>query len=825
MKNIFKIGSVALLSLAFVLPTEGQNKSIKDYKLFLDPGHSKKENQGLYNYSEAEKTLRVALAIREYLYQYSDIDTVYMCRQTDNEQIELAGRTDMANALDVDFYYSIHSDAGTGDSNSTLTMYGGWKTDGVVIEKTPNGGKAFGEILNPDLNGVMKLLTRGNLADRTYYDSSNNHANKYAYLHVNRESNMASLLSEAGFHTNPYQQQRNLNAEYKRMEGLSAARSILEYLGVDRPEIGVMTGEIKDSETGLAVNGATVTVGGKTYTTDSYASLFNKYSTDPSELRNGFYFFEGLTPGQTYDVVFTSPEFTEMTKSITLPSGNSQGRTADNIAWLNVELVNKVPAKVKGVSAENLNSVAKNKPLAITFTRKMDKVSVGSAISISPSKSLSYSWADDYTLNLDINNLDYVTEYTLTINGAIAKNSQTNQQFDGDADGIDGGIYTLKFTTSEIDQEAPAVVSYDPVVDGVATVKRPFIRVEYDEHLDKTSIAADQVSVKKDGAAVAGTVKYYESGKKSVIHLYLTEDLVDQSTYTLEVKAGLKDVYGNETTAWTSQFKTNFNVVQEEKMIDNYETYSGWWHPGASGSTSGLDAVSISSGSKTVTASPESVGSAQLDYTWEFSSGKPRFIRWYLPAATAKARGTFDATYVVKVDLFADGSGNKFRFNIVDGAVKYETMKEWVVMNWVGWKTIEWDLKKGEALGWTNGNGVLDAGTPFYIDSYQFADDTNSAPSGTIYVDNFRAVKEVPGVSSIENETSSADVSIYAKGGVIKVEAQGITSINVYGLNGQLVKSLDVDADDYEIAGLAKGFYIVKANTAKGQAVEKVILK
>lgn len=825
MKKIFRTAGAIMLSFAFFASAEGQAQSIKDYKLFLDPGHSKKENQGLYNYSEAEKTLRVALAIRDYFYKYTDIDTVYMCRQTDSEQVELAGRTDMANALDVDFYYSIHSDAGAGSSNSTLTMYGGWKTNGVVIEKTPNGGKAFGDILEPNLTGVMKLSTRGNMADRTYYDASSDHTNKYAYLHVNRESNMASLLSEAGFHTNPYQQQRNLNAEYKRLEALAAFRSLLQYMGVTRPEIGLAVGEVKDSESGLAANGVTVTIGDKTYTTDSYESLFNKYSTDPEELRNGFYFIEGLTPGQEYDVTFSSPEFNTYSTKVTIPMGKSQATTPETIGWLDAQIVSSVPAKVKSLSAEDLSNVIKENPLTITFSRKMDRTSVQSAISIAPSKPLTYTWKDDYTLQIDLTALDYQAAYTLKIDASVAKNSQTNQFLDGDANGTDGGNYELAFTTAIQDNQAPVVVSFDPASDGVVTSKRPFIRIQYDEALDVASIAADQVVVKTDAKSIAGTIKPYTVNKKTVIHLYLTEDLEDNTSYNLEVKGGVKDLFGNAAVAWTSKFNTVFNIVSEEKMLDAFETYADWWQPSASGSTSGLDAASLALGSTSVTASPTSVGSAQFNYVWEYTSGKARFVRWYVPAATSKSKGTFDNTYVLKVDLFGDASGNKFRFNLVDGSGKYEATKDWVVMDWIGWKTVEWDLTKGEAVAWVNGNGVLDPGNPYYIDSFQFADADGSASSGTIYLDNFRVVKEVTG-SSIENDEAEAGISIDSSNGAINIEAAStIKSIVVYALNGSVIKNIKTDSDSYKIEGLTKGFYIVKVDAGSAQVVEKVILR
>lgn len=124
--------------------------------------------------------------------------------------------------MDADFYYSIHSDA-SGSKNETVFLFGGWKNNGVEIEKTPNGGKKFGDILDPNLSGVMRIPSRGNWYDRSFYEKGiATHGNQYPYLAVNRRSNMPSLLSEGGYHTDPDQQPRNMNDSYKRLEGYAA---------------------------------------------------------------------------------------------------------------------------------------------------------------------------------------------------------------------------------------------------------------------------------------------------------------------------------------------------------------------------------------------------------------------------------------------------------------------------------------------------------------------------------------------------------------------------------------------------------------------------
>ena len=263
--SIIKKSILAAALVACATPCFAQTPAVTgwgDYKFFLDPGHSGRENRGLWGYSEAQKVLEVAKTTREYLLQYTDIpeDAIKMCRETEADVVSLEERSDMANAWGADFYYSIHSDASS-TVNTTVTLFGGWRNNGVEIEKTPNGGKAFGEILNPNLTGVMRITTRGNWYDRCYYDKApETHTNQYPYLSVNRRTTMPSILSEGGYHTIASQQQLNMNAQYKRLEGFAAFQTILKYRELSLPVQTFLCGIITNSENNVPIDGANVSV-------------------------------------------------------------------------------------------------------------------------------------------------------------------------------------------------------------------------------------------------------------------------------------------------------------------------------------------------------------------------------------------------------------------------------------------------------------------------------------------------------------------------------------------------------------------------------------
>lgn len=673
-----------------------------DWKLFLDPGHSGTENQGLWGYSEAEKTLSIALTIKEYLTNHTDMpaENLMLCREDGNTEVGLSERSDMANAWGADFYYSIHSDA-SGNNNTTVTLFGGWMKDGVQVEKTPEGGKAYGEILNPNLTNVMKEFavtgTRGNYYDRCYYyPGETTHANQYPYLSVNRESNMASLLSEGGYHTIAAQQQLNINAEYKRIEALAAFQSLLKFHGMQVPAQTVLAGVITNSENSTPINGVTVTVDGKTYTTDTWESVFNKYTKNENLIHNGFYYFEGLVAGQSYDVTFAADGFDAITKSVTIKDGQ-QGETVDFVTVLDVEMTNNAPAKVDGTSITDPENVSPVYPITITFSRNMDKESVENALSVNNKGEVAMSWENDYTLILDVSKLLPLWSYKITISGEIAKNSQTQQYLDGDGDGVAGGDYVLSITMAEPDVTAPEVVSTYPAIDGTAVyTQRPPIRIEYSETLawneDKY---ADFVTVKdKEGNTYAGTVEHAIVRDASVLHFYLNEDLPLDKCFLVSVKEGIPDLTGNLTEPFHFRFLSEYRTKTEANTLFALESNDGFWAPDGSGSTSGLIAEGSSFTTSTITPNKNVAGSAKLTYSFDPDAATEVWqIREYTPTQSGVNANRSDCDYVLSFWFYGDGSNNSVSAMLRINASELKYTDPATTVDFRGWTLISWDLK------------------------------------------------------------------------------------------------------------------------------------
>ncbi len=830
-KSLFKY--VLLVVLGYFFYSQSANAQITGldgWSLFIDPGHSQTENMGLYNYSEAEETLRIGLRLRKMLLEKTDIDTVYISRDSDNDQMSLSQRTDLANVLGADFYYSIHSDAGGTSSNSALMLHGGWRFNGATIEKTPNGGKDLGDIMNTNLPAAMRIPTRGNYADRTFYQGFPfSHDRQYPYLHVNRESNMASLLSEGGHHTNPWQQKNNLNDEWKQLRAQSAFWSILEFMGVDRDTVGIVTGFITDADTDEYLNGATISIEGQTYTTDTYDSLFYKYSIDPEELSNGFYYLEGLTNGANQLIVGGEGYYPDTVDVDILYT---------DFTFADVAITSSVPPFVAGTSINGEEDVNPGQDLILTFSRSMNKASVEAALTLTPEPedTLIFNWRSDTELSIVTNNLAFENMYSLTIADSAYDASEYAHQLDGNADGIAGDDYTLDFETGPVDIIPPSVVDIFPTNTAFSVID-PIVSATFSEPLDSALFDSTTIKVTLSNYQVPGEIYYYEVNDQSVINFIPSEKLTPSRNYVLTVSGEISDTLGNKMGSNVVRtFPTTTDDINNTINIDNFDNgLTAWWEPSQSGSTVGIKAEEVSRINDTTFVNPmtNSTSSLKVNYGW-LTSETEHLIREYRSFGTP----VFGNTYTIQAYVFGDGSGNQFRFMIRDGANQLEG-SEWFTVDWIGWKLISWDMTEDEVIGWVNGNGEITGLSHF--DSFQLTYVQGQPENGFIAFDDLRAVTYgkatniEEGISDLPNTLQldqnypnpfnpSTNISF-------ALPVQTSVNLTVYDMLGKKVSTLysgNLSAGyhtmQFKANNLASGVYIYRLETPSEVITKKMLL-
>ncbi len=725
---------VLLINLINVYTLSAQVTGLSGWNIFLDPGHSQRENMGIYGYSEAEKNLRVALNLRDMLLSTTDIDTVYVSRTNDQEVVSLSQRTDYANSVGAAWFHSIHSDAGSPESTSTLLLWGQYENN---QEKVPHGGRAMSDIMINILSRGMRTGSRGSVGDHTFYGVCPS-SRPCPYLWVNYYSSMPSELSEAGFHTNPTQNQRNMNAEWRRLQAKTYFWSILKFHGIERPFAGTCAGFISDAETGVPLNGAKVSLHGETYTTDTFASLFNQYTNDPELLHNGFYYFENL-PDSTLQMIIEAGGYNGDTLQVSFSDSF--------FTFKDIKLLSNVPPFVQSTTPVSGDTTFPAwDDIVVEFSRRMNRASVEAAFQIAPSASGSFSWQDNDTqMFFHADTLLFETSYLITIAGTAV--DVYSHFLDGNGDGVGGDAYSLAFETGPPDVAPPVAVSIYPANASTNAELWPIVSIAYDEQLDSSSLTSDIFKLENlsNSQAVAGSLRHYVVKNRSVLNFFPDEALRLNQGYASKIAAGVRDIFGNQDTSPRSyRFKT-VNYALETTKIDDFESNvtTNWWVPQQSGSTGGIltDSTFRDAESGLTNVLTKSTTAFKIHYGWDVNASS-WLIRDYLSGGKPRTV-LFDKSYILQVYVFGDGSGNQFRFCLDDNfptekAANHE-VSPWYTVDWIGWRLVSWDMTSTAPGTWL-GDGQLDGA--LRIDSIQLTYNPGSTAIGELIFDDLQVVKK-----------------------------------------------------------------------------------
>ncbi|RMH65132.1 MAG: T9SS C-terminal target domain-containing protein [Bacteroidetes bacterium] len=736
--------AIGLLCVACAVPGMAQEVTgLAGWSIYLDPGHGgSNQNVGAFGYSEAQKVLAVGLHLRDLLLETTDIDTVFMSRTTDRD-VSLSQRVDHANRTGASYFHSIHSNAGPPDAAYTLLL---WPQLRSGAEASPPGGKRMAELMIPYLTDAMRVPTVGARGECDFYGvescrspgsfSSGLRNYKGSRNFVQGFTAMPSSLSEGGFHTNPRQNQLNMNAEWKRLEARALYWAILAFHGASPPAERLLAGVISDIDTGQPINGATVTAGGQTYTTDTWASLFSQYSSDPDQLRNGFYYFEALPAGSLA---------VRVEREGYLPFDAVVSPADSFFTFLDVALISTRPPGVAAVSpADGAEAVRLIDPIVIDFDRQMDRASVEAAASLVPETPLSFLWSSDRRVTVVPDTLLPLTTYTFTLDGTAR--GRYGHGFDGAGTGTPGSAFSLTFTTGYPDYQPPAPRASYPRVNARDTELRPPISMVFDEPLNPASVPGRVwLEASATGTRIPGRLDVYAVQEQGIITFFPDDDLDPGTAYSLEVREGIEDRFRN---AMTIPRKVRFTTTArppEITRLDDFEAgVDAWWVPQQSGTTTGIviDSTNAQPDTTTVLRFDDGRQALRLSYGWD-TTAVDWLIRTYLPP-DAPANRTFDESYILEAYVFGDGSGNQFRFAVDDRvpatAAGHHEVSPWITIDWLGWKRVSWDLSTGETGQWL-GDGVLDGTLRF--DSIQLTHVPGAAVYGQLVIDNLQLVRAV----------------------------------------------------------------------------------
>ena len=714
-----------------------QVTGLNGWDIFIDPGHSQIENMGINGYSEAEEVLRVGLHLKEILENQTDIDTVYISRTNDSQSVSLYQRTNYANSVSASWYHSIHSDASSNtNTNKTLMLWGELNNGNP---DPPAGGEEMSSYMIDLLTEGMRIPTTGSWGDCSFYTWSDYCANSGGpYLYVNRNTNMPSELSEEGHHTNPAQNQLIMNDEYKRMLAYLFYWSILKYHEIERPFVGQIAGQIYDLESAYPINGATISIADHSYTTDTFESLFHNYSSDVNELKNGFYWFDGLSDS-SFEVIVSADNYYPDTAMVTVIDSF--------ITFHDVFLLSsQSPVVVETNPLQGDSLFPAWDSIEIQFSRPMNQETVVESLSLNPPTDFTVSWEDNFrTLTIVPNVLEFETDYLLT----IAEDAQDvyDHYLDGNEDGTPGSHFILTFRTGPADMTPPEIIAVIPPNVSQGIELSPIVNIQFDEIIGPDSSVESFFFLERfqDHSGVEGEWVHYDVYGRSSICFFPFNSLYPGEVYVTRIYSGLNDNFNNSIPInYSYSFNTgnmDLNITMIDAMEQDFQ--DNWWGPQSSGSTTGIitDSTFMLPNMEIINGLYGSTQSMEINYGWNSNSSN-WLIRVYLSGGFPRDV-TFNDTKAMQAYVFGDGSGNKFRFAIDDNlpstGAEYHEVSPWYSIDWIGWKLVRWDLNVDGTGDWI-GDGQLDGTMRF--DSFQLTYSPGQAQFGKIYIDDFRIVDE-----------------------------------------------------------------------------------
>ncbi len=731
--NRVKLHKLLFALLILISFSFSQVTGLSGWDIWIDAGHSQNANMGIYNYAEAWKNLRVALNIEDLLLTMTDIDAVGMTRRDDQVYVGLTERCNMANNWGASWFHSLHSDAGGSTSNSTLLLWGQLANGNP---DPPVGGEAMSDIMIDLLTRGMRTYTvYGSIGDCSFYGCSGTGP----YLAVNRQTNMPSELSEAGFHTNPRQNQLNMNAEWKRLEAWTFFWSILKFHNITRPTVGILAGIITDVESEVPINGAVASVNGLTYTTDTYASVFHQYSNDPDQLHNGFYYFEDL-PNTALEVIVAAPDYYPDTFMVTISDTFFTFQDAQLLSSASPFVTHTIPE-------EGELAYPAWDPIQINFNREMNTGSVETAFVIQPLTTGEFSWSFGNTLLSFLpDSMEFVTDYSVTI--LETATDVYGHPFDGDGDGQPGGSFVLNFRSSVSDIFAPVISEMYPPRTSSNIELLPIVTLAFDEEIVNLELLPNIFHLERfvTSTDLTGQLEHYLVGDQTVVSFFPDELLNPSEVYITRLEPGLEDDFENVITGqYNISFQTG-NTGWDISGIDDFESgvLTYWWDPAQSGSTTGTIPQNTTRviNSSYINHLTNSTQAMELQYSWDQTAGE-WLIREYLGSGPPRDV-RFNDSYSLQVYIFGDGNGNQFRFavddNNVSGNAADHEVSPWYTIDWHGWKLVTWDMQNDGTGNWL-GDGNLDGNMRF--DSIQLTYTPGNPTTGSLVFDDLRIVQDL----------------------------------------------------------------------------------
>ncbi len=396
-----KLALFFALAVSILPPAMAQRTDLSGLRFCIDPGHGG-YNGGLGNpaddrhvvpdpgidFWESESNFEKALLLKALLEQQgawviltrTSNDTTY---PDGADEPSLAARVQLANANNVDWFHSIHSNAFNGATNYTLVLVREKRSltdpaastgNGLGIPEQQGSWDISAGYISPGIRSMLRTTNYYTYLDWTFYGGVNGGFS----LGVLRGLLMPGELSEGSFHDFLPETRRLMNNFYHKMEAYAIRNAFMAYFGVPPDTLAIVAGIQRNVAGGTPLN----------YTTVRLLPEDRVYSGD--QYNNGFYMFDGINPG-AHTVRFETPGFAPDSAVLNLGAGTTTfaDRTLVSSGY---------PTVVQSTPANSDTAFPASQPVKLVFSTVMDTASVRVAFSITPSVIGQLIWSVNNTI-------------------------------------------------------------------------------------------------------------------------------------------------------------------------------------------------------------------------------------------------------------------------------------------------------------------------------------------------------------------------------------------------------------------------------------------
>ena len=427
-------------------------------KIYLNPGHGGHDPANdryipETGYWESEGNLTKALYLYQLLQEHNATVFISRTQNRDVDDLPLSQIDADANAHNVDYFHSIHSNAVNATANYPLVLFRGYDDSPVFPAAKQMGLDMWEQFQKLDRQWTYWPYNYENVrGDWSFYNWGTSGLGVLRYL------NMPGTLSEGSFHDYLPNSFRLMSLDYRRHEAIVLLRAFIKYYALDPLPDGVVAGIVRSKtenvdysynyNSGLpndkkkALNNAQVILlpEHRVYVTDYH--------------KNGFFMFEHVAPG-TYQVVMDAGNYRPDTVQVTVKAN----ATSFANAFLMPEN-NEPPQVFKTVPQNGDTAVFTTIAFGVHFSQPMDTASVEQAFHTMPDSRGTFSWDNHHV------------ELTYTLKDTLARATEYTVRIDSSARNANGlplaALYEWQFTTAN-HHIAPKIVSFYPQEDSVRT--------------------------------------------------------------------------------------------------------------------------------------------------------------------------------------------------------------------------------------------------------------------------------------------------------------------------------------------------------------------